>query len=383
VQDRNVILLLDNFSGHSMAYRPTNVRVEFFEPNLTSHVQPLDAGIIRCFKAKYRGRFCMHALAADDAGESEIWKITIKDAMEMATEAWDEVTAETIQNYWAHMGILPQSDNGTRMQGDSTADGTGVEVGNEAQEKAWALILDFLTNNNSLPEAEAQLQQVLGQAATQDTIWTKALSIANDCEDEDTAINSARQQLTELRVTAHSFAIPGPGNRPPATNPATDPDTEAAVVELQNKIHQLKARNRIWDVMGAAEFIAPPEESERAASASMPSDDYIAAKVTEAAYEAEPDVLDSDSDDEDSPAESAVSVGEMLQFCDQIAAGCRQHGVGSGLALQHQLFALKIELRHIQNSSKVQRRVDNYFKARGSVGDAMAVDKELPGFVRL
>jgi hypothetical protein len=45
-EGRHVLLIIDYFSGHSIQYQPTNIQIEFFEPNLTSFVQPLDAGII-------------------------------------------------------------------------------------------------------------------------------------------------------------------------------------------------------------------------------------------------------------------------------------------------------------------------------------------------
>ncbi|POW15152.1 hypothetical protein PSTT_02382 [Puccinia striiformis] len=59
-EDRNILLLLDNFRGHTLPDGGlSHIRVEFFSPNLTSHVQPLDAGIIKCFKSYYRKkRYC-------------------------------------------------------------------------------------------------------------------------------------------------------------------------------------------------------------------------------------------------------------------------------------------------------------------------------------
>ncbi|CAK5273889.1 unnamed protein product [Mycena citricolor] len=54
-QKRHILLLIDNCPGHvAMTYKPSNIRVEFLEPNMTSFVQPCDAGIIRCLKAHYR-----------------------------------------------------------------------------------------------------------------------------------------------------------------------------------------------------------------------------------------------------------------------------------------------------------------------------------------
>src|SRR5579859_1996920 len=94
-QNRKVCLTLDNFSGHEIAYQPTNVKIEFFEPNLMPFVQPLDAGVICCFKAHYRQALCQRTLDLDQAGEREIYKIKLNEAMFMARAAWNAITQET------------------------------------------------------------------------------------------------------------------------------------------------------------------------------------------------------------------------------------------------------------------------------------------------
>lgn len=106
-EGRHILLVIDNFSGHKISYKPSNIQIEFFEPNLTAFVQPLDAGIIRCFKAHYRNNFCQHALLLDEAGECEVYKITLKEGMMLAEEAWRAVTPETIRNCWGHTQIQP------------------------------------------------------------------------------------------------------------------------------------------------------------------------------------------------------------------------------------------------------------------------------------
>ena len=80
---RKVLLLIDNFAGHAVGYKPTNVHVEFFEPNLTLCVQLSDAGIIHASKATYWKLFCLHALAHNLAGKDNLWSLDLKDAMEM------------------------------------------------------------------------------------------------------------------------------------------------------------------------------------------------------------------------------------------------------------------------------------------------------------
>ena len=102
-----ISLLIDSFSGHSIAYKPQNIRLEFFRPNLTSHVQPLDAGIIRCVKAHYRRAVCKRAIDKDEAGESDLYTIDLLEAMMILREAWNEITSSTIQHCWKHAGLQP------------------------------------------------------------------------------------------------------------------------------------------------------------------------------------------------------------------------------------------------------------------------------------
>ena len=102
------LLLINNFSGHNISYTPTNMRLEFFEPNMTSYVQPLDAGIIQCVKAHYRRAFCLRAIKLDDAGEDDIYKINLLEVMLMVKEAWKAVTPKTIANCWNHTKIQNQ-----------------------------------------------------------------------------------------------------------------------------------------------------------------------------------------------------------------------------------------------------------------------------------
>lgn len=40
----------------------THVTVQFLPPNTTAHIQPMDAGIIKSFKAKYKHLYCQHIL---------------------------------------------------------------------------------------------------------------------------------------------------------------------------------------------------------------------------------------------------------------------------------------------------------------------------------
>jgi hypothetical protein len=60
-QQRHVLLLMDNFSGHELSVHLvggqqglSNVRIEWLPLNTTSEWQPMDQGIIVSFKLHYR-----------------------------------------------------------------------------------------------------------------------------------------------------------------------------------------------------------------------------------------------------------------------------------------------------------------------------------------
>lgn len=99
-QHRFIFLLQDNFSAHAVPDDLTNIHIENFGPNLTSHIQPNDAGIIQCFKAHYRSKFINRAIDRYDSDQLE--------AMRLVDVAWNEVTASTIHNCWQKTGILPE-----------------------------------------------------------------------------------------------------------------------------------------------------------------------------------------------------------------------------------------------------------------------------------
>ena len=111
-RNRKIVLLQDNFSGHIIPNGLQNIRVANFEPNLTAHIQPMDQGIIRCFKAHYRAMFIQRAIDLYDGGTdaAKIYKINQLEAMWLADLAWREVDTTTIRHCWGKAGILPAVD---------------------------------------------------------------------------------------------------------------------------------------------------------------------------------------------------------------------------------------------------------------------------------
>jgi len=114
-ESQNVLLLLDNFKGHSLPKGGvSNIRVKFFAPNLTSHVQPLDAGIIKCFKSYYRKKTILRSinLFTEELEKKErtpmkdMFKVNQLVAMRISKKAWDSLSTSTIANCWGATKII-------------------------------------------------------------------------------------------------------------------------------------------------------------------------------------------------------------------------------------------------------------------------------------
>jgi len=73
-----------------------------------SHLQPLDAGIIKSFKAHYKWNYCRHILKLFEEGKDiNKEKVNIKETIDYLADVWENVTDETIFNCWVKTGILP------------------------------------------------------------------------------------------------------------------------------------------------------------------------------------------------------------------------------------------------------------------------------------
>ena len=108
-QNRHILLLLDNFSGHkenknSAPFKLTNIEMHFYPPNCTSVLQPMDQGIIQNVKTIYRRHLIQERLEAIETN-SAIPVVNVYSAITKINKAWKSVTTETIANCFRKGGI--------------------------------------------------------------------------------------------------------------------------------------------------------------------------------------------------------------------------------------------------------------------------------------
>ncbi|CAF3372879.1 unnamed protein product [Rotaria socialis] len=98
-QKSKIILFLDNAPCHPVDIELSNIKLQYFPPNTTPKLQPLDQGIIHAFKTHYRKHLVKHIIARCTTAQTpDDIKITHLDAIYWIDAAWEAVTHTTIRN---------------------------------------------------------------------------------------------------------------------------------------------------------------------------------------------------------------------------------------------------------------------------------------------
>ena len=98
---RKIVLFLDNCPAHPMHVPLSNITLCPLPANTTSVLQPMDQGIIKCFKCYYRKqlvRYVVNELHVNKEITIEKIKVDLLMASKWIRTAWANVTAETIRN---------------------------------------------------------------------------------------------------------------------------------------------------------------------------------------------------------------------------------------------------------------------------------------------
>lgn len=118
-----VALLVDNASSHNNLAVPEKIELIRLPPNVTSVHQPMDMGIIRSWKARYRRLMlrgiiqsielrlnCPHAGKGNKSGTNGLsngYHANMLDVCTLSKKAWETVSSTSIARCWVRAHCLP------------------------------------------------------------------------------------------------------------------------------------------------------------------------------------------------------------------------------------------------------------------------------------
>ena len=117
VSKRKIVLIIDNCTAHRHVENLKWVELIFLPPNTKSHTQPMDQGIIRALKAKYRSLAVRKLILALEKKEP-IPKFSILSAMYILKKARDAISNQTFTNCSRKSGISEDAEKAMNDEED-------------------------------------------------------------------------------------------------------------------------------------------------------------------------------------------------------------------------------------------------------------------------
>lgn len=105
-KNRRVCIVVDNCSAHCDVQGLKAVRLEFFPPNVTATMQPMDQGVIKNLKVLYRKMVLQRIIICLENGKG--YDVNLLSALHMISRAWEMVKPETISNCFRKCGFVAQ-----------------------------------------------------------------------------------------------------------------------------------------------------------------------------------------------------------------------------------------------------------------------------------
>lgn len=148
----------------------------FLPPSATSHLQPLDAGIIKTVKHHFKGLLVRRLLAKIDRKDTNL-QISILEAMHFIAMAWDRVTPATSINCFAKCGIFKSAVATTSQVPDPIPDDVWSQLGVECCAD------DFVTTDDDLATCSLRtVQDIMEETSSQPGISS---SDEDDCNSDE------------------------------------------------------------------------------------------------------------------------------------------------------------------------------------------------------
>jgi hypothetical protein len=109
-KSRKILMFVDHCPAYPKDVRNfKNVQVEFFHANTTSVLQPMDQGIMKALKQKFRRSFVLRLLQRLNSIKDS-YKMSLLDAVSMLAMAWNLVGKDIIANRFRKAGFITNAE---------------------------------------------------------------------------------------------------------------------------------------------------------------------------------------------------------------------------------------------------------------------------------
>ena len=121
-EGRSVALVIDNCSAHPHIENLKSIKLFFLPPNTTSITQPMNQGVIRSLKAKYRKNMVRKIIRSSKKNNA-LPEVSILKARQILVSAWNAVSTETIVDCFIKAGIsIANQEAASADEGDPFKD---------------------------------------------------------------------------------------------------------------------------------------------------------------------------------------------------------------------------------------------------------------------
>ena len=248
LEGRKVLLFLDNAPSHPETIQSLlkNIKLRFFPKRTTSRLQPLDAGIIRCFKCKYRKHLLRHVVTRLDGQKiaSDIIKeVDILKAIHWLQAAWKLVSAQTIANCFHKCGFPEAAIN---LAESAEVDEEFEELFKELTAGEDISMEEFITFDDNVPSGMGEID--INAIDWRVTVRIEAISEFQfaegqqahlDEEDEEDQEAEVEEMMAKDTVSA-TDALSGLDKAHRYAITKGDPQLEATVKEAIAKVESLQ-----------------------------------------------------------------------------------------------------------------------------------------------
>ena len=178
---RNIVLIVGKCPAHPQLHGLQNVKLAFLPLNTTARTQPMDAGVIKSLKGKYRAELAKKHLAAFDLGTQV--KVDGLSAIKILRKSWLAVTENTIKNCFKKVGFVSVGEDteDEPMQERQQCEEEDIETWRRLVECG---VVDSETNLIAYVSTDKDL--VTRETVTEDTIMTEIRDVVEAVEDATT-----------------------------------------------------------------------------------------------------------------------------------------------------------------------------------------------------